>query len=316
MVACAKPALAAPCRHGHVAALECLPPSSRALVEEALLVPLAWIPNDLFSGPAAERALFEKGPAIAPASTDWYHPVLEAKRAARLPRRSGLLTLEEEKHLFLRYNYARWRTIEAVAGFRAGATRNLAEAIALWYGRLKDARDLIARANLALVLAMAKRHCGGHVDFDELVSEGNLALLRAINGFDVARGFKFSTYACRVILKAFCRMASRQGRYRAAFPTEFDAALERPAVQEDSEDRQSVVAELRRILLDNRARLSEVEQTVLQSRFALDHEPGAPAMTLEEVSRIVGVTRERVRQIQNKALAKLRAALENGTLLR
>ena len=315
MVACAKPARAAPCRPGR-SALEGLPPSRRTLVEEALAVRLAWIPNALFTSASAERELFEQGPAIAPAPTDWYYPVLEAQRAARLPRRSSLLTQAEEKHLFLRFNYARYRVADAVARFPADPSPTGAAAIALWYGRVKDARDLIARANLALVLAMAKRHCGGLVDFAELVSEGNLALLRAIDGFDVARGFKFSTYACRVILKAFCRMAARAGRYRAAFPTTFDPALEQSVDRDDAEDRQTVLAELLRILLDNRAQLSQVEQTVIQSRFALHRDGAITAMTLEEVSRIVGVTRERVRQIQNKALAKLRAALEKEPLLR
>ena len=315
MAACAKTALDIPCRPRRVAVLEGLPPCRRALVEEALTVPLAWIANSLFTCACAERSLFEEGPVITPAPTDWYHPVLEAQRAARCPGRSGLLTLEEEKHLFLRYNYARYRTADAVARFPGAPSRERAESIALWYGRVKDTRDLIARANLALVLAMAKSHCGGCVDFSELVSEGNLALLRAIDGFDVARGFKFSTYACRVILKAFCRLATRTGRYRAAFPVECDATFERSDAPDDSEDRELVLAELLRILLDNRAQLSEVEQTVIQSRFALQRGGGAPGMTLEEVSRIVGVTRERVRQIQNKALAKLRAALEKGSLL-
>jgi RNA polymerase sigma factor (sigma-70 family) len=295
-------------------ALEALPPCRRALVQEALEVSLVHIPNSLFASASAERVLFEEGPEIAPAPTGWYHPVLEARLAGR-PRRSGLLTLDEERRLFLRYNYARRRAADAIARFGAAPSRDLAQAIALWYGRVKDTRDTIARANLALVLAMAKRHSGGHLDFGDLVSEGNLALLRAIDGFDVARGFKFSTYACRVVIKAFCRLAARAGRYRAAFPTEFDAALERPDERDDKEDQQEVVGELLRILNDNRAQLSPVEQTVLQSRFALHGDHGASAMTLEEVSRVVGVTRERVRQIQNKALAKLRAALEKVALL-
>jgi RNA polymerase sigma factor (sigma-70 family) len=308
----------APCGPRHTAALAGLSPAQRSLVEEALTVPLTYMANALFDDPAAERALFEDGLAIAPASTDWYHPVLEARLAARSAPRACRLSVEEEKHLFLRYNYARWRAALAVERFRAQASKAVAEAIALWYGRVKDTRDLLARANLALVLAMAKRVGGRQVDFGELVSEGNLALLRTIEAFDVARGFKFSTYACRAIRKAFFRLLLKVGRYRAVFPTEFDPAQEWSDYREaaSTQTQQDAVAALEQILRDNRARLSDVEQTVIQSRFALHRDPDASAMTLAEVGRIVGMTKERVRQIQNKALAKLRAALESEALAR
>jgi RNA polymerase sigma factor (sigma-70 family) len=318
MVACAVAnlALTVPCSLRHAAALEGLPPARRALVEEALSVRLSWIDHGLFTSDSAEKTLFEEGPSPQPAPTDWYHPVLAAKRTARSIRHSRLLTSEEERHLFLRYNYARCRAAQAVEAFRTHASRAMAESIALWYGRVKENRDLLARANLALVLSMARRNTGRYLDLGELISEGNLALLHAIDGFDVSRGFKFSTYACRAMLKAFRRLLARVSRYHAVFPAEFDSTLEQPTIQDDSEDRQAVVAELQRILLDNRARLSEIEQTIIQSRFALCRNSGAPAMTLEEVSQIIGVTRERVRQIQNQALAKIRAALECGSSLR
>ena len=60
-----------------------------------------------------------------------------------------------------------------------------------------------------------------------MVSEGNMALLRSVEKFDCARGFKFSTYSCRAILKAFSRVAMRVSRYCGQFPTEFDPAMER-----------------------------------------------------------------------------------------
>ena len=72
-----------------------------------------------------------------------------------------------------------------------------------WYRTAKGYREQIAETNLALVLAMAKRTRMSEVDFADLVSEGNMALLRSVDKFDCRRGFKFSTYACRAILKAF-----------------------------------------------------------------------------------------------------------------
>jgi RNA polymerase primary sigma factor len=295
--------------------LASLPLEIRALVREALTVPLTYINHPLFDDPDAERQLFEEGMSIEVAPASWYHPFSDL-RTAHLPSRSHCLTPAQESHLFLRYNFARARTALAVTRFRSHPSRRLADSIALWYGRAKDARDLLARANLALVLAMARRTRDKSVDLGDLVSEGNMALLRAIDAFDVDRGFKFSTYACRAIFKAYGRLVARNGRYHALFPIEFDPALECSNHREVrlEEAHQDALAELKQILHDNRARLSRTEQAVLQSRFALDSSPLSEAMTLEEVGNIMGVTKECVRQIQNKALAKLRATLERDSL--
>jgi RNA polymerase primary sigma factor len=292
-----------------------LAPDVRALVLEALAAPLTFMNNPLFDNPDAERQLFDDGLSINPAPADWYHPVSEL-RPARPASRSHCLTPGEERHLFLRYNFARSRTVFAVTRFRAHPSRRLAESVAHWYGRAKSARDLIARANLALVLAMARRTHDKSVDLGDLVSEGNMALLRAIDAFDIDRGFKFSTYACRAIFKAYGRLIARAGRYHALFPVEYDPALEHSDNRDLrlEEAHQDALAELKQILRDNRAKLSRTEQTVLQSRFALDSESLNDAMTLEEVGKILGVTKECVRQIQNKALAKLRATLEHDAL--
>merc|ERR1711879_833309 len=97
----------------------------------------------------------------------------------------------------------------------------------MWYRKSERIREQIAETNLALVLAMAKRTRMSEVDFSDLVSEGNMALLRAVDKFDVGRGFKFSTYACRAILKAFSRSGMKHTRYRQMFPADFDPKMER-----------------------------------------------------------------------------------------
>jgi RNA polymerase primary sigma factor len=297
--------------------LASLPPNTRALIREALAAPLNFLPHPLFDNPDAERQLFDEGLIVHVPSTDWYQPLSELA-PPRPSTHPHCLSAEQEQHLFLRYNFARSRAALAAARFRVRQSRSVGESLALWFGRAKEARDLIARANLALVLAMARRTRDKSVDPGDLISEGNLALLRAIDAFDVARGFKFSTYACRAIFKAYGRLVARAGRYRAHFPVEFDPALECSDHRQtlDEEAQQDALAELRQILHDNRAKLSSTERTVLQSRFALDSQPFADAMTLEEVGNIMGVTKECVRQIQNKALAKLRAALEHNAMAR
>jgi len=222
------------------------------------------------------------------------------------------LTARQEEQLFLRYNYACYRLGRLIRAQRRRASRVRARQMLLWFSRMTDTREKLARANMALVVAMAKRTRIPNVEFGELISEGNMAMLRSIEKFDVSRGFKFSTYACRAILKGFNRMATKTGRYRSRFPTEFDPVLDRSdddATRRQAE-RQDAVDELRYVLRRNRAGLSRAERKVIVERFALG--AGGRPKTLSEVGKLVGLTNERVRQIQNLALGKLRAALDDS----
>jgi RNA polymerase sigma factor (sigma-70 family) len=208
------------------------------------------------------------------------------------------------------------RAQAAVKTFRLQENKQAACDVALWYGRVRDLREIITKANLALVLAMAKRMRTGDIDFGELESEGNMALLRAVEKFDISRGFKFSTYACRAIIKGVSRVVTKHRRYRQAFPLEFDPTMEKADFQDTRRAavERDAVEELQRIVGENRAALSDLEVKVIQSRFAVNRGDDATAMTLEEVGRLIGLTKERVRQIQNKALAKLRLAIESEVL--
>jgi len=313
-----KPVWTVPTTARHQAVLGTLDALQRELVEEALTVNLDYVKNDMFKKASAEAELFEDGMQIAPASTSWYHPMIDDELAAKGAPSSSLLNAAQERHLFLRYNFARMKAKAATEKFRKLPGKSVVREIAHWYARVKETRELITQANLALVLAMAKRTRMSEVDFGELVSEGNMALLRAVEKFDAARGFKFSTYACRAILKAFSRIALKTSRYRQAFPAEFDPSMEKSNYQETRRAEVVVDAteELQRILGDNRTELSDVERKVIQSRFGISAGQEAEAMTLEEVGHVIGVTKERVRQIQNKALEKLRVILENEVLVK
>ncbi|MGE3182005.1 MAG: sigma-70 family RNA polymerase sigma factor [Phycisphaerae bacterium] len=226
------------------------------------------------------------------------------------------LTSDQEQHLFLRLNLARYRIVELLKAF---ATKRLSASAAnellKWEKISLKTRSDIVRANVPLVLAMAKRTRISGVDLSDLISEGNLALLRAVDKFDCDRGFKFSTYACRAILKSFSRVATRTSRYRGYFPTDFDPTMEKSDFlerQRDAVERDSV-EELKSILGGNQARLSDVEEKVIRARFALEQtvsDDAARGRTLEQVGEMIGVTKERVRQIQNKALKKLKSAME------
>lgn len=225
-----------------------------------------------------------------------------------------------ERQLFQRFNFCRYRMLQLLERF-SGKTLTVEAAAKLieWETLVRRTRAEIVNINVPLVLAMAKRTRVTSVDFSELISEGNMALLRSVDKFDCARGYKFSTYACRAILKSFSRAAVRSARYRGRFPTEFDPALERCDERRAEEMELECLDELKNILGTNMANLNEIERQVLNARFALDAPPASEisteSKTLEQVGEMIGVTKERVRQIQNKALSKLREALEAGPMV-
>ncbi len=295
----------------------------QATLRTILASKLDFVPSKLFAKSDAYEQIFVEPEAIPRPDTSWYHPVMESISDSRSGNSVGtvLLTAAQERTLFLQFNFCRYQVAQLGTKAKKGELDVASARLLLeWYRRSEAFRDQIAQTNLALVLAMAKRTRMSDVDFSDLVSEGNMALLRAIDKFDVARGFKFSTYACRAILKAFSRMGVKLSKYRQLFPTDFDPKLERSNFLENKREghEDDCVDEIRRIIKDNRADLSPIEKEVIEHRFALGKRrqtnPDAAPLTLEQVGQIIGVTKERVRQIQNKALDKIRLSLENGFL--
>lgn len=264
-----------------------------------------------FASPSTEEKLYGESASKIDVPA-WTHfpevpediPHVHAKRMT--------LSAADEVRLFLQYNYARYRLGKLIVAQQRRVALTRARAMLLWHERVLQARGAIVRANMALVLAMAKRTRIPNVEFSELISEGNMALLRSVEKFDVARGFKFSTYACRAILKSFNRLATKTGRYRQHFPTEFDPELEQSDqdIRRHEIQREDSVDALREILNRNRAHLSQVEKTIVLERFSIGRD-GVKGRTLAEVGQLVGLTNERVRQIQNGALQKIKAALDD-----
>jgi len=272
-----------------------------------------FVDNPCFEEPDIEQRLFGEG-AERVAVPEWTHfPEVPEDID---PRRRGRTTLgaEDEAKLFLRYNYARYRLSRLAEAQQRRFAKARGRQMDLWYERTQRIRADLVRANMPLVLAMAKRTRIPNVEFAELVSEGNMALLRSVEKFDVSRGFKFSTYACRAILKSFNRLATKTGRYRQHFPTEYDPELERSDydVKKHEMQREDSVESLREILASNRANLSDVERTIVTERFGLASRD--KGRTLSDVGKMVGLTNERVRQLQNLALSKIRAVLNDEFL--
>lgn len=282
--------------------------------ERLLVQSYDYMDSPLFHRRNIEKELFNTPDPQLPVIS-WYQPTREdsVEDIGQVPK---LMTTAEERIMFLRFNYAKMRLTQLQKQVkRDGLTKELAEQFVDWHKRSENFREYLVRTNLALVLAMAKRTRLGDVDFAEVVSEGNMALMRAVEKFSIDRGFKFSTYACRAILKAFSRTAMKSSKYRQRFPVEFEPDMEKSDWQDNRRDQveEDCLDELRAIVDRNLADLSSVEQTVIRRRFNWEQTDDSP-LTLEEVGQIIGVTKERVRQIQNKALAKIRMIMEDGVL--
>jgi len=281
-----------------------------------LLESYAFMDSPMFKRKNVERDLFELDAEPDLPLTSWYQPTRDDASTISTNGAPQLMKTDEERLMFLRYNYSKLRLCRLQKQIAAhGLSSELAKEFLEWHHRFEHFREYLVRTNLALVLAMAKRTRLGEVDFAEVVSEGNMALLRAVEKFSIDRGFKFSTYACRAILKAFSRTAMKSNKYRLRFPVEFEPDLEKSDWADKRRDQvqDDCIDELKAIVERNLADLSSVEQTVIRRRFNWQQAEDAP-LTLEEVGQIIGVTKERVRQIQNKALTKIRNVMEDGVL--
>lgn len=273
--------------------------------------PLHFIDNEAFHSTNAEREVTAPidGLDVREKFVLWREK--NPAKGSRHEKHADTLTVEQEKRLFLQYNFCRFRYCSCVLGLKAKSVTNIktARAIIFWFRKAINLRDFIVGSNMPLVLFMAKKMTDkGSGEFSELVSEGSIALLRSVEKFDVARGFKFSTYACRAIFKSFSRLLAGQNKYRGRFPSEYDPKMEKGDYLERKreEDLSDSVDKLVAILKSGSAELTPAEERVIRLRFDLDR---IGSKTLDAVGKIIGVTKERIRQIQIKAIEKIRLTL-------
>lgn len=273
-----------------------------------------------------------------------------------------LLSLQEEISLARRIEQAGYARCE-LAGANGNASPGRIRELELTIQDGHAARDQLIKANTRLVVSVAKKYVGHGVPFLDLIQEGNLGLMRAVEKFEYRRGFRFSTYATWWIRQMITRAIADQGRtirvpvhmtdrirqmYRLSY--ELEQKMGRPATLEelasemqldpkkvkwmvrvswtpislespigdDDESELGMFVEdsnspspaqivyqqmLRERVNEVLATLSPREARILRLRFGLDSDR---PYTLEEVGQKFGLTRERIRQIEGKALRRLR----------
>ena len=221
-----------------------------------------------------------------------------------------LLTRDQEAHLFRKMNYLKYEARRLRDTLDANRPKSrLMDQIEKLYEESVATKNRIIRANLRLVVSIAKRYIGRAEDFFELVSDGNLSLMRAAEKFDVSRGNKFSTYASWAIMKNFARTIPdalrHHDRFRTSHSEMFGTVEDARADQYGQESAQlRRESQVKSILgcLDDR------ERQIVASRFGLAR--GQEPRTLKQVGATMGVTKERVRQIQFRAMGKMKKAAE------
>jgi RNA polymerase sigma factor (sigma-70 family) len=286
-----------------------------------LAQPLDYIPHPDFDKPEMEAVIL----APMPGAAEYEAKKLSMKAPRDVPPELAacyeypLLDAKQEQHLFRKMNFLKHKA----AKLRDDLLQD-EDDIDVDPSRLKTARldeiealqeqangvkEILINANMRLVVNIAKRHSGQAENFFELLSDGNMSLIRAVEKFDYGRGFKFSTYASWAIMKNFARTIPDEIHRKERFVTGHDEVFE-VAPDTRTDEHEMVASKERATHSVNRMLeyLEPREREIIRMRAGLDSH--AKGMTLEEIGQQFGITKERVRQLNARAMKKLRTLAE------
>jgi len=226
----------------------------------------------------------------------------------------ALLTREEEAYYFRKMNYLKHKAARLQDEAKAtGMKSDQMEKIEELLDRAQEVKNFLIRSNLRLVVSIAKRHIKPNTNFFEMVSDGNMSLIRAIEKFDYSKGNKFSTYSTWAIMKNFARSIpaehTRLDRFRTGIDEVFMNSSDTRANHFHEEMVNQKQNQLIMGILDH---LDDREKDIILFRYGLNTD--AEPQTLEQVGHHFGVTKERIRQLEQRALKKLRKVAQNEKL--
>jgi RNA polymerase sigma factor (sigma-70 family) len=216
-----------------------------------------------------------------------------------------LLSREQEAHLFRKMNFLKHKLHQLKQSIDPARARvQDLQAVEELGEQIKFVRDLLIECNQRLVHSQASKRLQVGQSIDELKSDANLSLMRAVEKFDYSRGNKFSTYATWAIMKNFARSIpdenTRKQRYMTGTEELFDGKAD---VRTDEQEILAAADAARNrvnVLLDQ---LDPRTREVIKMRTGLD---GSEEMTLEQIGQHFGITKERVRQINVRGMKQLR----------
>lgn len=273
--------------------------------------PIEYIYNPQFDLPNADEIIEPAPIAAAPAATapsklGETHDGAYFKELYRVP----LLEPARERDLFRCYNYLKYKADKLRRQINLNRVRT---------GQLKQVESLllkanlvqnqIIRANLRLVVSIARKHVGSSQTLLELISDGNVSLIHAVEKFDYSRGYRFSTYASWAIMRNFARSVPQQRYQLDRFLTIKDEVLDIAAGLRSYDPNEVNLGELRESLDALLARLTPRERTILMDHYGLDKD--GRSTTFDQLGQKLGISKERVRQIEMKALDKLRGIMQS-----
>jgi len=272
--------------------------------------PLEYIYNEIFDAPNADAIIIDVDePSACPDNATPQRIPADLPPYLRALYQTPLLSREQEYDLFRRYNYLKFKASRVLKALHGKAiVRERFDTLTELMGRIDTLRRRIIRANLRLVVSIAKRHIGWSAGFFEVISDGNVSLMRAVEKFDYSRGNKFSTYATWAIMKNYARSIPEQRYHLNRYVTGQDGILEAAADRTAESNSPSDLLRVQEMIAAGLKQLEQREREIVAGHFGLGGVDGG--RTLEQLGERFGVTKERVRQIERRALARLREILD------
>ncbi len=297
------------------------PNSKAALQHRARAIkemPLDFIRHPSFSRAGSERQILSAEPRTDATQND--SSSTELSEIGQSPvyiaqlYSTALLTGEQERHLFRQMNYLRCRANRLRRKLNVAApSRSLIESIQQDLQQANLVKSRIIQANLRLVVSIAKKFVNPANSLEELISDGNIALIRAVEKFNFALGNRFSTYATYAIQRNYFRMVSRGRRQRERFLSDEERLAVIPQEVRDQPVDGTSLSQLQKSFGSLLQKLNPRERKIIERRFGFhDQEP----KTFKELGHELGVCKERIRQIQTRAMEKLRQFAETEQMLR
>jgi len=245
--------------------------------------------------------------AVVPPASDGSTPYIASLYQTRL------LTKDEEQFYFRRMNWLKFRasTSRGRLDPRRASLRQI-EQVERVLADADNVQKILITSNLRLVVSIAKKFIDPSWSFDELTSEGNLALMRAVEKFNFALGNRFSTYATYAIQRHFYRLSHRGRQFRKRF-TSGDESIRDQIEETESAEYCSTeqIAWLKDLFSGFLEELEPRERRIVVARFGFD---GKPPRTFRELGVQMGVCKERIRQIQGRAMDKLKELASEARL--